>query len=511
MYFSDSLGHIHDSTSVSSNRVQPAILKSQLAKLLKQGGNFPVSESFITEVRRISHLENISPEKVADSLYLEPLSAVRLLSLCNSVSYSGAQQAKSIDTLMQRVGVLRVSETLADLGKPAELGKALSGRALASVAYQDLILKSLLLDRLFPLFYKEKIQDYSYRQILYVRDLALFGLAYAKPNLFSACELDASFEEKSTFEKCFRRLVEKSFYEFSSELSAELGLPDELPKLIELTAVSPWNRKSARGVTDVLSCALTATFMVESVCKPITGFADSHLLTSVLKEFENKLKLPREKFFEAISGICSDYYDRITLLKLPMVRLPEYLHTYNEQVVAEDGSIEEDTRRWPIAAKMLKPFLIELKACLNTTSTGDEPARLPQAVNITLKSLVRALDFDRAVLFRYEENSDSLVPCNIFGRDVPDFTSYRCELSEVSDYLAIKKAFESKQLTYQGDPVFGDDWPFIAFPIIWKDRVRAVFYADKKQTKKALPLSTDEQVSSMALSEIWQNVPEKFY
>lgn len=65
-------------------------------------------------------------------------------------------------------------------------------------------------------------------------------------------------------------------------------------------------------------------------------------------------------------------------------------------------------------------------------------------------------------------------------------------------------------MVLRGHQIFSDGWPFIAFPVVWRDSVVGVFYADRITRGAGSPVETREQMACAALAEYWLEVPEGF-
>lgn len=510
MTFLNALNNLNSNVSaVKSDHTEGLI--GQMVRLLRLGGDFPVAKGYYDEVKRISSLDDIRPEYVAECLYLEPICAARFLALGNSSRFAGSQTKTNIEAVLTKIGVLRASEEVSGLGTIENLERSFRGRAIALDAYQHLLLTVILADRFYAIIYEGKIDNWSYRQFSTLLNLPLFALSFLKPHLYSACMLDALVEEKGSIERSYRRMMNNSLQESAKQIANQSTMPKEVLGIIELMDVAPWNRKRWGNMNSPEARAgATAAYIAQRAAHAILSFKDSHNLTSVFREVEGKINVRREKFFESLMGIGADYFDTVKLLGLRPLLLPDYLESYSEQIVDEEGNRKIDSRTWPPTSKLLKDFMLEIKVCLNTVSTEGEFTRLPQAVHATLLAFIRALSFDRAVLYRYQKEEEAFKPLLCFGRDADKFYQQHYHMHEISDYSPLKQAYIQERTIFQADPLYDEDWPIVAFPVIWNDEVQAVFYADKKQSKEITTLGTDEQVAVMAISELWGAVPSAF-
>ena len=80
-------------------------------------------------------------------------------------------------------------------------------------------------------------------------------------------------------------------------------------------------------------------------------------------------------------------------------------------------------------------------------------------------------------------------------------------LGEAAAYSPILQAFHKQEPIFHGDPVFGKDWPFAAFPVLRGGRPIGVLYADRSSATQQDALEPSEQVAVTALAEEARAVP----
>jgi hypothetical protein len=125
--------------------------------------------------------------------------------------------------------------------------------------------------------------------------------------------------------------------------------------------------------------------------------------------------------------------------------------------------------------------------------------------------LVKGLNFDRAIFYRHSVLDSMLHPVVTYGASPPELgLEVRRTNSAKNEFMPDVQAALQKKTVFQGDPIFNDDWPLTAFPVICEGQVEGVFFADKLGKKNALPLDTQEQVAVVALAEGWHEVSSQF-
>ncbi|MCB0352792.1 MAG: HDOD domain-containing protein [Bdellovibrionales bacterium] len=479
---------------------------NRLVDCLKLGGTLPVSRVLQTKVARGLAHESTSAEEIARILCSDLVTPLRYLALSNQTYYGRGQKITTLEAAVSQLGLMRVGEKFEELGKIDELRKSFHGRSLALHALQSSLIEAHLSLRLAEELSPRRKSEVTPFLVSSLLLSATYLLALIRPHYYACCLLEGWAKPTTTIDRSFRKLVGSSVQQFGSDAGQAMGLPKLLGDFVLMLDAAPWNRKSwiveNNSANQIL---LNATYVSHRLVQEMISFRDSHKLSSLLRDFEGKGKMTRTALESAPVNIVRKYLRWMEMLGLVPFRLPKHLESYEDQIVDRDGKILEEPIHYPPLAQRLNPFLFELKAALRAEEVPANVSRLPQAVATTLLALVRALEFDRAVFFLRNRSSQTLEPAFLFGREVVDFDSFSISFDEASEHSPVAQACNREEAVFHGDPVFGDDWPFVAFPLIFEGRLDGVFYADKKQTKKAVPLGTDEQVSCIAIAEVWQS------
>lgn len=482
-------------------------LSNQLSKLIAAGGGLPVTPEILQRIARTQASEKLGVDEISNIIVSDPVFALRIISTCNSSFYARGHSIITIDNAVNHLGLLRIREVGEGLGKLASYEKSFQGRSIAACVYQQQFLTSLLAER----FYNTISRAHDQRRMLLfmsgISDLWPMLLAFSKPHLYSSCMINAISNGHISIDKVVRKLSKKSLSDLGAEFLKEVGLPDELIEVYSLLRISPWIRRSWPFKSGLNAQEIaTATYLAGRVVEEINACRGYQSLAALLRELSAKVSLPRNFLSDSLSGIMLEYIKRVKTLGMIPLRLPSYLAQFNEEIVEEGGELRDLSASWDPVNKRLKSFLFELKTCLALTAKGAEE-HLGQAVYCSLLALLRGLNFDRAVYFSYSAEERLLKPLLLLGSPVEEFNEcIRYVSSSGQEHMPDVKAIFEERPVFHGDPVFDNDWPFVAFPVITNGHPAGVFYADKTASKNAEPLTVEEQVAVIAMAEEWHNV-----
>ncbi len=508
MSFDRTLRHLTEQTPLIKSQHSESFA-AQAHAFVRLGGAFPVSRNLVSCVRSRLAGQNLTAPSLSQHLSIFPVLSARLLALCNQTYYMRGQEVTTLDAGMNQLGLLRMADILEELGASNTFSSTFHGRAIASARYQETIMTNMLAMRFYKILSPVKQTEHLSSLLCGLSSLSLFALSYLRPEIYSSLILDNFAKEHGRFDRTFKRVFRSAAARFSGNLMDEMSIPRILSDRVSLLEIAPWNRRTWAGAAEAeIRFAVISAYLAQRAVREIYRFRGSHYLTKLLKDFENRTRTHHKKFQECLSGLSDQFLDAVEDVGLVPLRIPEYLRVYDD-LILDDGKQAVSRKSYTLADR-LNSSLIELKACINTEIDEEGVSRLPQAVHSTTLALLRAFQFDRVVLFAHDREEGILRPVFWSGREPLEIEDFKRELESFPENQPDSVAFFHRKTVFHGDPLFGDDWPFVAFPIIWDHEVEAVFYADRKQTKDAHPLSTEEQVSLIALGEIWQHTPTDF-
>ncbi|MDC0357408.1 HDOD domain-containing protein [Oligoflexia bacterium] len=506
---------LHDlSDNASSIKLgQQAALHKRLADLLRIGGTLPVSPLIIQKLMSLQASERVTIDAVAHIIGQDPVFSLRLIALCNNSYYSRGNTISTVEGAINHLGLMRIAEVGRDLSDVKQYSTCFHGRAVAACTYQQMVLAGIIGERFYSVFSADNSKKTNANLMSSMSKIWCVLLAYLRPNIYAGLALDTLVDRKASLEKMVRKVTGKALADLGVEVMAEIGLPKDFSQLFSMLGVPPWIRRSWKVErTDHIQAVIAVAYLANRVADEICSFRGYQPLSSLIRELASKSKVSRDLLKVELSGCLEQFCASINLMGMTPFRLPEYLLEFDEAVVERDGKLSESTINWPPISDRVKPFLYELKACFKTTPNSNEFNRSAQVIYATLLALIRGLNFDRAIFFRYEEIEKVLHPAFLMGREIDAVESHARYVSEAAQkFMPDVQAFFEQRPIFHGDPIFGDDWPFAAFPVIWDGKVLGVFYADKKARADADSLGVDEQVAIIALAEEWHDVSYGFY
>lgn len=503
-----------DTIAESASGISPSMVEAvrpALARAAAPKGEFPSPLALVEKLRLEVGSDSARPEKVASIMSCCPIMSLRAVATANSAFYARGNPVESTGGAIHHLGMRRLQTIVEDLAEKKSFQATFLGRAVASSALQQTIIANILSVSIVNFLARGAgLGDRAHTLSCLLRTPALL-MAFLRPSVYSAMALESLADPRVTFERTFKRVMDESVSSTAVSIGEGLSFPIQTTKLVSFLEIPPWNRRGgAEDLRDARALAMAVSLgqrLADEICR-FSGFVS--LDTAVL-DLAEKAAVDARELKAIVGDVPQKFLETAQLLGFKPARLPAYLSNYRTTMVGPDGKEIPDKFKYPSIAERINPFLYELKACFNTRARADEFGYLPQAVLCTLTALVRALSFDRAVFFRYNESNEELRPVLVFGARPPDISlvSRSVRGSNVA-HMPDVQALLQRKVIFFGDSVFGEDWPVAAFPIICQNRVEGVFFADKAAKKNPVPLDTQEQVAIVALAEGWHDVSSEF-
>jgi len=490
------------------------VLRPNLIKACQIRGDFPTSLGLLDRVKSLLASPDLNPAVLGDCLALDPILAIRLISIVNYSFYARSRAVLTPTGAVNHLGLMRILEVVSDLSNARNFGAIFLGRAVAGSALQYVQLAALLARQIA--FALQKTRDAMEVATLtsYLRNAPMLLAAYYRPQLFSAAVLD-SIQGKSSLDKHLEKVLGVKPVECGVELTETLALPAEYRQMVATVDIAPWNRRAEariEGAGDAIAVN-AAVYAAQRIATEIWFFHSPLQLETLMKDLAKKLRIGDAALRELVGELPKQYLASCEALGLKALRMPPALFKYATVIVGRDGSQSAREVRWPGVSERINPFLYELRAAFKTRASSDEFPRVGQAVTCTLNALIRGMNFDRACFLTLSSATRSLTRQVLMGHPPPQgFVEVARGLdTEGREFMPDVRCIEEKRPVFHGDPIFRDDWPFVAFPAMSADRVIGVFYADKLQRTDAQPLDTQETLAAVALAEEWRDVPAEFF
>ncbi len=488
------------------------MLEAYFKSLAQANGQYPSSLNLVQESQKFLASGAGGPELIAELMATDPIAPLRLLGQTNSAMFARNNPVESMLGVVQRLGFRRTADALRDFGEPKNYQAVFLGRALGLGALHRMVLAQQIAEDLARIVaprspLRERAALWSQ-----LSRLPLLLMAYIKPNIYAALQLDRSLEGRNVFERNIKKALGKSLYDLASGLCDNSHIPLNISKVVQHLELPPWNRRGGAGEDSAEALLMVrVSFIANRLADEIGRFSGKDEVDTLIDEYAEKSGIKQEQIESALGEAALGFVRRMQLLGVKGYRLPSYLIEYQDEMVGADGVARKRHPQYSPLAERINPYLYELRASLKSVPGEGEPGFLPQAVMCTLQALVHAMQFDRAMLFRPSADGRLLEPTVLFGQ-APKQSVVTPRLLKASnaDFMPDVQAFIEGKVIFTGDPIYGDDWPFCAFPIVSDREVVGVFYADKLENKNASPLETQEQVSVIALAELWQGVPAAY-
>lgn len=481
----------------------------QLGRLLLPTIKFPISDKNVNQILRKAETRNF--REACLLVEQDPLLSWRIL--CTGANTWELARQNELD--LQRIAMRLLSNDLEQafdqVGPIASLQDFFRGRGIAWHGFQMQLLACSLAEEIFVEMVGEN-QTMSMRIsgiLAYLQEIAATLIAYVRPHWAARCALDGVRTFDETFQRNLRKLFRKSLYAVSAEICSLAEGPEFISDLIGACDVAPWNRRTWVVNNDRnFHEAASAAFVANRLVQRMAGLCTALTFAQDLDLYNNKLKFKDGQLRAACSRSMARHVFRCGCLGIPLPHIPQALEKY---------FVETDETGKPISmAGLPNPdqalqYLWELKACLRTVPAPRDMQRLPQAIYTTLLGLTHGLGFAKACFFIVDEQTRSISPYCLFGRNLPEEVSTRRNLAEESnmEYVDVQAIYRADFLS-RGTPLAEDDWPFIAFPALSGKRAFGVFYA-AHHSKAMDGLNSREEMTCLAFAEEWRDVAGKFF
>jgi HD-like signal output (HDOD) protein len=479
-------------------------VKPQALRYLSQAGSFPSTPEFVSLVRTECQRSSANLRDIAIVLSREPVTALRLIARVNGSFYGAAREVSSMNEALHQFGLQQLPDIVAGVGPAGTHSNFFRGRGLAQLVYAEMLLTSRIIEGVFPAFPKAGKSLSSILILAAAAQVGGLGLALARPNVASAFTLDQLGDERSDGEAVWKKILGAGPLQFSMELLKELKLP---PKLIECVPgcgrQGPLRSRFAAGEPVGSDDPSTIVFYCARLAREVLYQIRISDLNELLKDISRRSGVSEKVWREAIQKAVAGDGGFGGLVSLPNAEVIQRWSQSDRAEVKRPSAQELQSR--------MGPSILELKTIFRTPLQDGTYQYLPQAVLATLSALLFGAKFQRVLFLRFEPNRELLLPVVSLGKGAPGMrTLIRRFGNPDAAVMPDLRACTDRAAVFEGDPIFEDGWPFVAFPVIWRNQVLGVFYADYPEHENGLPIDTPERLAITSLAEQWQNVPDDF-
>ena len=477
-------------------------------KSIQIRGDFPSSLTLLEQVYSKIDLGDVSSAEIADMLRVDHLLSLRLISLVNHEHYRASKSICSVAGAVDHLGLMRVKEVLPSLAEGKNFNAIFLGHAAALSMMQQAILASVIAsDLALAMNSEQDTAEFAYLTTV-ISNLGPLLLSFYRPHMFSVLTLSCH-DDYPAFQSNFERYCGVSLGVFSERAAKTLSLPNELTALAGAIDRTPWREipkiSGVKRYKDILLAVRAGNLIAHELCH-FTGIQG---VQSVLRSLEEQAQIQESLSEAVLENVADVYINHTEKLFLKPVRLPEYLHWFGGET--KDPDTIPWAERLPKILQRINPFLYDLRACMKSAGDTQEYPLFPQAIYLTLETLIKGLLFDRAVFFRIIDDSTLKVGITmgvkLFQPEKFTRTLDTSPDSTTPDSFVV----QNREVTFAGEPIFPEGEPFVAFPVIWLDRVIGIFYADKIRKPVLQSLSKQEMLACGALADEWKDIPANLF
>jgi HDOD domain len=469
-------------------------------------GEFPVCSRNLNACLVSAANRDVDISDLVTQLNQDQFLSLRLVSLVNFPAYSRGAPTLNTTSAINLLGFKRLSDALKDLPSPKDYQSAFFGRAIAydslTQVISTTIIAQLLLRQIAP---KRRLNE---EVLLYstLSSAPYLMLAYFKPQIYAALKLQAIHFSVS-FDRNLKRVCKTQLHEIAIDIAKGMSLPKNFAGILTMLSIAPWNRRVWSVEEQEMRQLISAIFMANLIAEEIFRYEGGQQLRTLLKDLSSKFDLTLSTFYEILGELPTSLNASLENYGLSSTYLPVYLHE-----IAEKSELigQQAEKNKSVSKNDFSMYINEIKVCMRSALAKEtEFSRAPQAIYATMLCLIKCLGFTRAVYLVPNSTGSLLKVALHLGAKHKDFDTMQSSLSSKDyEHKPDIKAWLEKKTVFNGDPIFDEDWPLVAFPVIQNAKTVGIFYADKASNIKAPSLSTEEQLSVIALSEAWQDVPD---
>ncbi|MGI6525645.1 MAG: HDOD domain-containing protein [Bdellovibrionota bacterium] len=478
-------------------------IEACLASTVQIRGSFPSSLDVINKISRLSGESDLNA--LVDLISSDQILALRTLAISNYSYYRPPTPILTVSAAANHFGVQKLLELVSNLAENKNFNSFYLGRAVASTMMQQALIAGNVAKKVISILapqYNVAAETYLFSSLINAYPLML---ASFQPLAYSALCLDC-LDDHNLFAMQFKELTGKSLGANAAIVAGQLGLPKlyhDLAIQYDLASTRSFDM-SAKTLAPEQAIA-TSALIADLISHELCYFTGIQGIQSLLRYLEKELGLNLSQLEDILATVPDAYIEHTDFLGIKPLRLPEYLIWFSP---IEETVVGLWQKKLPSINERIGPFLYELRQTMANSPSNQ--GTFAHAVHCTLNALVRGLNFDRAVFFAADSTKSVLSINMAFGIKLFEPSKIKRFITD-SDNTTMPdiQAFKQRKPVFMGEPVFADSWPFVAFPVVWKNEVIGVFYADKIRRPNGDALLPQEEIACIAISEEWQDIPAK--
>lgn len=511
MSLADSLNNLTNNAA-HINRDAIGSVEAKLVKAAQIRGDFPTSLNLLSRIESVIEKPSSNGSELSKLIEADHLLTLRIISIANYEYYQGERPVHSAPAAIKHLGKKKIGELIGHLSEAKNFNAIYLGRAVSLTMMQQAIIASDMARQLARELAPQgspgsTVEEFAYT-LSVLSNIGPLLLAFYKPNIYSALCMDC-LDDRLLFELVFKKVVGKSIGQHAGALVQALSLPKIYKELALQLDDASWEMK-VRAKDQEQQAAVTAAYIANLIAHEICYFTGIQGIQSLVKKLDQNSPLGQLDLEDMIGTVADVYLEHTRILSLKPVRVPDYLLWF--ALPDAEGKTISWNEQLPSINERINPFLYELRQCLRIKPKVGEAGYFAHAVNCTLSALVKGLNFDRAVLFKVDQSKKFLQLYLCYGVKIFEHRKIRRFVEDPDkDYMPDILSYHQRKPVFLGSPVFPDGWPFVTFPIVWKDNVVGVFYADKIRRPDGDALGPQEEIACIALAEEWHDIPADFF
>ncbi|MCB0336848.1 MAG: HDOD domain-containing protein, partial [Bdellovibrionales bacterium] len=466
---------------------------------LKEDGDFPASAAVVTQLQKLTSNPDTTPKQVADLIVKEPSLGGRILSIVNSSFYRRSEPIMTVSHAVVQLGI----EPVVELCSSFVLLQRFVARCDSSNPLEFCLRRTLLTSALVSVLNEavdstEEIGVRSEQGYLVgsFSELGLLLVGYYFPEILTAAQERAATKEIS-FADSVNEICGLTPIEISIAVLEALSLPtyyQDILRYVEQFYVSALGadaigRAKAEANEEESKAQLlvaTLVYAAQRLSDIILGNGKISSLDDLLFQLEGQLHISVPRIREELSKLPDMLSEHSAALELPTVEAPPLLIQYLQTPqTAEVNSTKDDS------LEFIQPYVEQIR---NTIESGSS---VSETINKVMETLTERLDFDRAVLLLYDEDTNCLKGQRAMGLVQgiePDALVYQLAGNEVKDRAEVI-AFTRARPVFKGKALLEKGWPFCVFPVGLEENILGVLYADQVEDASTAPeIGTRDQV-----------------
>ena len=475
--------------------------KSLYSRQFLVGGEYPYNAS----IKRLLKLElQKSDPKVPNLINIiesDPVNALRLISIAHSHAYMRNYLSSYILIVVQQFGFKHLSTLAEEIAEESNYSGYFADKASALDNLQRLIMIAKLAKKIaVNLKAPAAIQDETFLIGASV-GLMRYMLALSAPELLPVCILDSE-ANKQTFEKSSQNLFLTNEIDYAHEQLGKMSLPASFVAVIPHLKIPPWNKRTwTQEEHRRWNTTCYAIYLAREIVDEILTHGYESKLYNLVNDLSGKANIKYETLMELVTELPLDMKSISKYMSFSFPELPGYLQRLSKkhEIITEAENAAPNS-----FLQIYKIYFAEIKNLSQKFKATSEHKYITAALYNTLVMLVKVLKFEKAAIFMHDSRENALKTFLAFGRVPQELTDYKVKLL-LSDenFSPIIQAFYESSVTFSGDPIFEDHWPFVSFPMVIQGKAVGVFYADMASKSSTEPLSTEQQMALINLAELF--------